>query len=401
MGRDDLYITVPSFFRCPISLDVMKSPVSLCTGVTYDRSSIQRWLDSGKNTCPATMQVLQTRDLVPNHTLQRLIQLWSDSVKARPSPITPSQARELVAQLRQSGDYSQPISKLVSFARGSDQNRRFLAAIDGFVPLLVDILGNSSNMIANAEEMLIILQLVLHDYKDRACITKSIMGKKNCFATSMIFVLKNGSLASRIATARLMELVASDAESKLFFAEYNDVLPELFRLLRSESDGDAIRAALSTLICVSMTKKIRVRMIQLGAVKVLGKLLSNANMSVAVNERLLELLEMFCSCKEGRAEMCKDESCIPAVVKKTLKVSTAATEHAVTILWSLCYLLRDEAAQAAVGRGNGVTKILLLMQSNCSPAVKQMAGDLLKVFRVNSKSRLPSYDTNTTHIMPF
>ncbi|WZZ85231.1 hypothetical protein YC2023_113810 [Brassica napus] len=40
MRKDDLYIAVPTFFRCPISLDVMKSPVSLCTGVTYDRASI-------------------------------------------------------------------------------------------------------------------------------------------------------------------------------------------------------------------------------------------------------------------------------------------------------------------------------------------------------------------------
>nr|VDD52127.1 unnamed protein product [Brassica oleracea] len=59
MGTET-YITVPSFFKCPISLDVMRSPVSLCTGVTYDRASIQRWLDGGNNTCPATMQVLRT-----------------------------------------------------------------------------------------------------------------------------------------------------------------------------------------------------------------------------------------------------------------------------------------------------------------------------------------------------
>lgn len=57
VSEDQYNIAVPSFFRCPISLDLMKSPVSLCTGVTYDRSSIQRWLDGGNNTCPATMQV--------------------------------------------------------------------------------------------------------------------------------------------------------------------------------------------------------------------------------------------------------------------------------------------------------------------------------------------------------
>ncbi|KAL4192409.1 hypothetical protein AMTRI_Chr06g194090 [Amborella trichopoda] len=34
----------------------MKSSMSLCTGVTYTRSSIQKWLDNGNNTCPATDQ---------------------------------------------------------------------------------------------------------------------------------------------------------------------------------------------------------------------------------------------------------------------------------------------------------------------------------------------------------
>lgn len=77
MVRQELYIAVPNLFRCPISLDVMKSPVSLCTGVTYDRSSIQHWLESGHDTCPATMQILSTKEFVPNLTLHRLIAHWS------------------------------------------------------------------------------------------------------------------------------------------------------------------------------------------------------------------------------------------------------------------------------------------------------------------------------------
>lgn len=79
MVKNSLGISVPSFFKCPISLDIMTSPVSLSTGVTYDRSSIQQWLDEGNNTCPATMQVLESKDVIPNYTLRRLIQVWSTS----------------------------------------------------------------------------------------------------------------------------------------------------------------------------------------------------------------------------------------------------------------------------------------------------------------------------------
>ncbi|KAA8531035.1 hypothetical protein F0562_005744 [Nyssa sinensis] len=280
MVRDDLYITVPSFFKCPISLDVMKSPVSLCTGVTYDRSSIQRWLDSGNNTCPATMQVLQNKDLRP-----------------QPHPPTP------------------------------------------------------------------------HPDLDQL--------------------------------ARVLEYIAIDAESKILIAEHSDVLSELFRLASSETDPNAIEAGLSCLICISMPKRIKVKIVQLGAVKKFGKMLSDSNLNVSGTEKILKLLEMASTCREGRLEMCEDAVCIPAIVKKVLKVSNEATDHAVMILWSLCYLFRHQKVQEAVTKSNGLTKILLLMQSNCSAAVRQMSSDLLKIFRVNSKSCLSCYETKTTHIMPF
>jgi hypothetical protein len=41
------------------------------------------------------------------------------------------------------------------------------------------------------------------------------------------------------------------------------------------------------------------------------------------------------------------------------------------------------------------------MQSGCSPAARQMASELLKMFKVNAKSCLAGYDSKNTHIMPF
>ncbi|KAJ0088917.1 hypothetical protein Patl1_31512 [Pistacia atlantica] len=45
---------VPADFRCPISLELMKDPVAVATGQTYDRQSINVWIESGHNTCPKT-----------------------------------------------------------------------------------------------------------------------------------------------------------------------------------------------------------------------------------------------------------------------------------------------------------------------------------------------------------
>ncbi|KAA8546988.1 hypothetical protein F0562_003417 [Nyssa sinensis] len=368
----------------------MKSPVSLCTGVTYDRSSIQRWLDSGNNTCPATMQVLHNRDFVPNHSLQRLIQIWTNSVRTwsqsespdsespTPPQLTQDQARDLIKQIEnyknQNKNCFEHISRLASFANESDENCHFLAAIEGFAPLLVEILGGSLSKDVNcAEEAIRIFNMISHKYRNREQLTKLMMDQKS--AASMLLLLQRGSLDSRIVTARVLEHIAIDAESKLFFAEHSDVLSELFRLASSETDPNAIEAGLSCLICISIPKRIKGRIVQLGAVKKLGKMLADSNLSFSATEKVLKLLEMASSCTQGRSEICEDAMCISAIVKKVLKVSSSATEHAVTILWSLCYLFRDQRAQEAVMKSNGMTKILLLMQSNCSPAVRQMSDD--------------------------
>ncbi|PWZ07799.1 U-box domain-containing protein 16 [Zea mays] len=63
----------PPDFRCPITLDIMRDPVVVASGQTYDRDSISRWFDSGKSTCPKTGQVLTVLELVPNKALKNLI----------------------------------------------------------------------------------------------------------------------------------------------------------------------------------------------------------------------------------------------------------------------------------------------------------------------------------------
>ncbi|XP_044474104.1 U-box domain-containing protein 16-like [Mangifera indica] len=67
---------VPADFRCPISLELMKDPVVVATGQTYDRESINVWIESGHNTCPKTGQTLAHTNLIPNSSLKNLIAMW-------------------------------------------------------------------------------------------------------------------------------------------------------------------------------------------------------------------------------------------------------------------------------------------------------------------------------------
>ncbi|CDP04757.1 unnamed protein product [Coffea canephora] len=425
--RNDLCITAPNFFRCPISLDVMKSPVSLCTGVTYDRSSIQRWLDGGNNTCPATMQVLQSKDLVPNHTLQRLIQIWSDSSRTR-SPatestavnsVTQAEAKSIIQQLKSNlllppGSHGENISgfisislqcmgRLILFAKQSEENSNFLSSAGSeLLPALVSKFSKLPMQIQASEKVFQLSYLLFKNHKSALEQQEIIIDDK--FVAAMLNFLQLGSREFRISVAKLLKIIANlSSEKRHLLGENDDVYRDLLRLMiSSEWDQEAMESCLSCLLTISMPKKNRLRLVRGGAVVVLSKALDEAELSVGSTEKVLKLLEIVSTCKEGRVEICGNEKCVEAIVKKVLKVSTLATEHSVTILWSLCCLFRDQRAQEAVTKSNGMAKILLLMQSNVSGAVRQMCSDLLKVFRVQSRnSCLSSYDTKTTHIMPF
>ncbi|OAY66452.1 U-box domain-containing protein 26 [Ananas comosus] len=62
---------IPAHFRCPISLDLMRDPVTAPSGITYDRRSIEAWLDMGNATCPVTNRDIGSEpELIPNHSLR-------------------------------------------------------------------------------------------------------------------------------------------------------------------------------------------------------------------------------------------------------------------------------------------------------------------------------------------
>ncbi|CAL9188193.1 unnamed protein product [Musa hybrid cultivar] len=74
---------VPSHFRCPLSLQLMLDPVIVASGQTYERSFIQKWLDSGLRICPRTRQTLAHISLIPNYTVKVLITDWCEENKIK------------------------------------------------------------------------------------------------------------------------------------------------------------------------------------------------------------------------------------------------------------------------------------------------------------------------------
>ncbi|CAO2831051.1 unnamed protein product [Amaranthus hypochondriacus] len=420
MGKiDDLYITVPSFFKCPISLDIMKSPVSLSTGVTYDRVSIQQWLESGNNTCPATMQVLDSKEFVPNHTLQRLIQIWCNNnhlshfrsnLNPKFQSISCAVVTDLIKQLVEKehaagfGIMFEIFVKILCFATESDDNTKFLANDEKFIDYLVKFLCSKGPDLKPdlLEAVLKIFHLIITK-------GKKILNPSSCdsISTTLVRILRTrgseSESGSRVAAAGIIETFAQNPELKKQVFEHHELVFELLQVLKHrEIKQDEIQAILSCLISLSSARTNKRKLIRAGGVKIIVDLMSNINNKNLTIELLVTQLEMLVGCTEGRAAIIDDPNCLQMIINKVMKVSKSTNEHCIAILWSMCYLFRDQRAKEGVMRSNGgLTKILLLMQSDCSPAVKKMCCDLLRIFRVNSKSCLSSYDTKTTHIMPF
>ncbi|KAG6522901.1 U-box domain-containing protein 28-like [Zingiber officinale] len=431
-GRvEGLEVNLPSFFRCPISLEVMRSPVSLSTGVTYDRSSIQSWFDSGHRTCPATRLPLPSPvHLVPNLTLRRLIRLWSSSSPPLLPTTTPSSDHpapsvdDFLLQIRSLSPFDplpflRHLSAFFSSSHDSDKNR--LASSPFFAPALVSFLADRA---AGPEVSLLvikILALVLGTGhvgdRGREFAIEALLADLEGVVAALIESLRNNEteVGSGIDGAKVLDSILSssscDGDKRSSIVENPDFFPDLVRLLVPRDDegcGGAVNpeaadAGLRCLLAAAKGRRARARMARAGAVPALTRILVAAEVPAATAERALLAMEAAAGSGEGRAAICEEaESCVGAVMERLMKVGSEGREAAVAVLWTACVAEGDRRAREAVaGAKGGAAKILMVMQGECSPATARMAGELLRIFKVDAKGCCVGYDTKTTHIMPY
>ncbi|GLT61887.1 hypothetical protein SLA2020_345610 [Shorea laevis] len=404
MVRNEMYINVPSVFRCPISLDVMKSPVSLSTGITYDRSSIQHWLESGHDTCPATMQVLPSKDFVPNLTLHRLINLWVRSPTRKPESESSAISEEAIKVLMEKIERKScvdSLTKIEEIVSSCEDNRKFLMRFGGFVEVIAGVLRRNSVEIVALKLVVSVLDSILSEngVKERlnGLILKSDQ-EFNCFS-SIISILQNGNLKSQIQSVRLLESIALDGQSKRKIAEAPNLFPLLLHLLRTNSDPDLNDTVSSLLITVSITRTAKSELVQNGIVSLLSNFLADENNKS--HDKAMKLLAMVSSCSEGRMAIREDPKCVARVAEMLLKVSKTTAEDAVLVLWRLCSAYKDERVKEAVVKSNAVAKLLLLMQREDEELMRKMCRELIKAVMAGCKDEcLASYQTKSTHIMP-
>ncbi|ONK71339.1 uncharacterized protein A4U43_C04F7460 [Asparagus officinalis] len=331
---------IPSYFLCPISYQIMKDPVTLSTGITYDRSSIQQWIFAGKHdTCPVTNQLLSSRDLTPNHTLRRLIQAWcvANAVERVPTPRQPidrAHIARIVDKARSSTQFQLScLQQLKSIASESEINRSCIENSEAveFLASVVSISGNNNGCDDSVNEALEILSKL--QISDQALI--DLVSRFDDLIDSLTKILNQSNHTSRTNALILLKSIVQVISPARLMAVREDLFLGVVKILRDKISIKATKSALETLIGVCSWGRNRIKASRSGAVHVLIEILIDCENERRVNEMALVVLDKLSSCAEGRAEIVKHAAGIAAVSRSILRVSATGNERAVRVLWSV------------------------------------------------------------------
>ncbi|CAN4113904.1 unnamed protein product [Withania somnifera] len=414
MKKTNMELVIPSQFTCPISLDLMKDPVTLSTGITYDRENIEKWINEGVNihpTCPITNQELIKRGdgsmdpvLIPNHSIRKMIQQWcvenkEHGIERIPTPRIPvssSDVTELLAkitnsckvEMHDSSLCKELVTKVKDLASESDRNKcRFVNSGTGKVlssAFLELSEGKSAKNDLTGEVILSTLALFLPlDVK-----SKSILGSISSLRWIAWF-LKNGSLSCRRnAVLVLREILRMEQHDKVeMLLAIDGALEGLVKLVKEPICPKTTKASLLTIYHMvnSSSLSSKSRFVDVGFVELLLEMLVDCDKSLC--EKALGVLDGILSYEEGVQRACSYALTMPVLVKKLLRVSDLATEFSVSILWKICKnekrenngdCLLVEALQVGAFQ-----KLLLMLQVGCSDTTKEKAGELLKLLNVH------------------
>ncbi|KAM0952731.1 putative U box domain, armadillo-like helical, Zinc finger, RING/FYVE/PHD-type [Dioscorea sansibarensis] len=375
-------IAIPEDFRCPITLELMRDPVIVSTGQTYERSSIQRWIDCGNQTCPKTQQKLQNLTLTPNYVLRSLIMQWSETHNVERPCRTSGKLRKcdgsfkevsedrtiidaLVHKLSSSSKKEQKsaLAEIRSLAKRNSGNR-ILIAEAGAIPTLVDLLSDS-DLKVQEHAVTSILNLSIYDENKEIIMLAGAIDP-------IIQVLRTGSMEAREnAAAAIFSLSVID-ESKITIGSIPGAIEALVELLNfgsSRGKKDAATALFN--LCIYQGNKPRA--IRAGILTPLLKMLKDSSSYCMVDE-VLTILSVLVSHREGKVAIAK--ACvIPLLIDLLRTGQPRSKENAAAILLALCK--KDGENLACVGRLGAFIPLTELARSGTDRA-KRKASSLLE-----------------------
>ncbi|KAK3035133.1 hypothetical protein RJ639_032635 [Escallonia herrerae] len=313
----------PDDFKCPISLEIMTDPVILSSGHTFDRPSIQRWLDSGHRTCPISkLPLSDPPSLIPNHALRSLISNYA--AVSLPKPQSNTNPETLIATLTsRSSSVESKIGSLAQLGRVSkrDSGLRWRLMESGAVSAVLSCAASSDTCLRE-KALCLLLNLSLDDENKVGLVAEGAIG-------NIVAGLSSGSPDSRAMAATMLTSLAVVEVNKATIGSYPCAIRALVSLLEDGTPREKKEAATALYALCSFNDNRR-RAVECGAVPIL---IGMAELGI---ERAVEVLGLLAKCKGGREEMVKFCDCVRILVNLLRNGSSRCVQYALLTLYSLC-----------------------------------------------------------------
>ncbi|PON85609.1 Neurochondrin [Trema orientale] len=370
---------IPDDFRCPISLELMKDPVIVSTGQTYERSCIEKWLEAGHGTCPKTQQSLSNTALTPNYVLRSLIAQWCEAnglePPKRPSSSRPSKTtsacsaaertkiENLLHKLTSGNpeDQRSAAGEIRLLAKRNADNRVAIAEA-GAIPLLVTLLSTPDSRTQEHAVTALLNLSICEDNKGSIVSSGAVPG--------IVHVLKKGSMEAREnAAATLFSLSVVDG-NKITIGALGAIPPLVMLLSEGTQRGKKDAATALFNLCIYQGNKGKA--VRAGVVPTLMRLLTEPGGGMV--DEALAILAILASHPEGKAAIGAAEA-VPVLVEVIGSGSPRNKENAAAVLVHLCAGDQQHLVEA---QELGVMGPLVDLAQNGTDRGKRKAAQLLE-----------------------
>lgn len=377
-------IAIPFEFLCPITLEIMRDPVIVATGQTYERASIQQWLDSDHETCPKTGLPLTHTALAPNVALHNLILQWCNDnnyqiPKKEPPPPPKKAQSERVLTLIQNLSSSQlqeqrkAVTKIRMLSRECPESR-VLIAEKGGIPPLVQLLSYPDSKIQE-HAVTALLNLSIDDK-----IKKQV--SREGPIPAIIEILQNGTIGAKENSAAALFSLSMLDENKALIGSSNGI-PPLINLL-TEGTIRGKKDAATALFNLTLSQSNKAKAIEAGAIKPLLRILENERLDMV--DEALSVLLLLAEHPDGRREL-GQLSFIETLVKFIREGTPKNKECASAVLLKLC---TNNNNNLVVALQYGVYEHVFQVSQNGTKRGKKKAAAILQL--MSKSGQIPSYN---------
>lgn len=388
-------IQIPEYFICPISLQIMKDPVTVLTGITYDRESIEQWFSTTHDmSCPVTKQALpRDNALTPNHTLRRLIQQWckenaTNGVGLIPTPkltLNKIYVSGLVQDLGVSHLQANALKKLEALALENAQRNRRSMGEAGVAKAMVLFIVRCYKEGAQRNGVLEALRILHHVWSvDDDHEVKLIVNGSNDFLESLTWVLgcdpemDNHAILMKseaiLVMKMAMEVITASQLERLNLEFFKNIV----MVSKEKISQEALKSALLVLVEACLLGRNRMKMVESGAMFQLIEL-ELARPERHITELIFNLLANLCGCADGRAQLLKHAGGIALVSKRILRVSPATDDRAVHILSLIAMFSATHEVLQEMLLVGAVSKLCMVMQGDCTAHLKKKVRGILRL----------------------